>query len=157
MDGETEPGWVHKVVEEGEFAGWSWYSADPFEDLAGPFYYRKEADGRVRSAFRAERKHLNGSGALHGGILMTFADYAIFCIGRDALQGSGSVTAQMSCDFVDAGYEGDLIECTGEIVRGGASLVFLRGEIHTSGRTLFTFSAIIKKIRRKGPDHPAGT
>ena len=149
MDGDTQEGWSHSIIESGEWAGWRTYTAEPYEDLSGPFYYRIEDDGAVRCAFRAQRKHMNGCGFMHGGCLMTFADYALFCIGRDALTGSGSVTASLNGEFIDASKEGDLIECTGEVVRAGGSLVFIRGQIFTDGRTLLNFSAIVKKVRRK--------
>ena len=59
---------------------------------------------------------MNGSGFVHGGALMTFADYTIFVIAREALAGHGSVTVSTNSDFVDAGRAGQLIECRGEVV-----------------------------------------
>lgn len=149
MDGETEQPWTPNVIQEGDWAGWNAYSADPYEDLAGPFYYRVEADGQVRCAFRAERKHMNGGDFMHGGCLMTFADYALFCIARKDLQGTGSVTASMNGEFIESAGIGDLIEATGEVVRAGGSLVFIRGQITCQSRILFNFSAIVKKVKRK--------
>ena len=35
---------------------------------------------------------------------------------------------------------------TGEVVRAGGSLIFVRGQITTGDRTLMTFSGIIKKF-----------
>jgi uncharacterized protein (TIGR00369 family) len=99
-------------------------------------------------AFRAEAKHMNGGGAMHGGALMTFADYSLFCIAHEALVGAGSVTASLNAEFIDAAREGDLVEARGEVVRAGASLVFIRGLVSTSGRPLLNFSAIVKKVRR---------
>jgi uncharacterized protein (TIGR00369 family) len=149
-DGDESGGmWTGKPIAEGEWAGWSGYTGDPYEDLAGPFYYRTDEAGQVVCAFRAERKHTNTSGNMHGGCLLTFADYAIFMIAKDALVDSGSVTASMNAEFIDASQAGDLIEARGEVVRAGGSMVFLRGMITTSGRPLLNFSAIIKKIRRK--------
>ena len=141
--------WSGKPIAEGEWAGWSAYNGDPFEDLAGPFYYRTDDGGQVVCAFRAERKHMNTSGNMHGGCLLTFVDYAIFMIARDALIDSGSVTASMNAEFIDGSQEGELIEARGEVVRAGGSMVFLRGLLTTGGRPLLNFSAIIKKIRRK--------
>ena len=149
MDGETELPWAPSIVESGEWAGWSNYTADAFEELAGPYYYRVR--GGWAGALRLPRreKHMNGGDFMHGGALLTFADYALFCIARDDLQGVGSVTASLNGEFIDSAKVGDLIECTGEVVRAGGSLVFIRGQIFTSGRTLLNFSAIVKKVRRK--------
>jgi uncharacterized protein (TIGR00369 family) len=141
--------WTPQAVTEGEWAGWTLWSPDPFELLAGPFYARWDPDGRMVCAFRAERKHMNGHGAMHGGCLMTFADYAIFCIASEHLQESGSVTAQMNCDFIDAAFEGDLVETRGEVIRAGGSMIFVRGLVETAGRPLLSYSAIMKKVRRR--------
>jgi uncharacterized protein (TIGR00369 family) len=141
--------WKGKPIAEGEWAGWSAYSGDPFEDLTGPFYCRTDESGQVVCAFRAERRHMNGSGNMHGGCLLTFVDYAIFMIARDALIDSGSVTASMNAEFIDGSQEGELIEARGEVVRAGGSMVFLRGLVTSGGRPLLSFSSIIKKIRRR--------
>jgi uncharacterized protein (TIGR00369 family) len=148
-DGDDSTIWQVNPVAEGEWAGWCSYNGDPFEDLAGPFSWRTDESGQVVCAFRAERRHMNGSGNMHGGCLLTFADYAIFMIGREALSGTGSVTASMNAEFIDGSQEGDLIEARGEVVRAGGSMVFLRGLVTTGGRPLLNFSAIVKKVRRK--------
>jgi uncharacterized protein (TIGR00369 family) len=149
MDGgEEAPNYAASLaaVTEGEWAGWNWYpGGDPFEDHAGPFYWRRDGDGTLRCAFRAEKKHLNGGGFLHGGCVMTFADYALFVIAREDLQGVGSVTATLNGEFVGTAYEGDLVECTGEVVKAGRSMVFVRGLITCKGEPVMSFSGVLKK------------
>jgi uncharacterized protein (TIGR00369 family) len=150
MDGgDADAPWVPIEVTSGEWAGWRIWSADPYELLSGPFYCRRAENGTMVCAFRAEAKHMNGSGFMHGGCLLTFADYALFCIGGEALEGGGSVTASLNGEFIDAAREGELIEATGEVVRAGGSLVFLRGLVSCGGRPLMTFSGIVKKLRRR--------
>jgi uncharacterized protein (TIGR00369 family) len=136
------------AITEGEWAGWSaWRPAfDPFEALTGPFYFRIEADGSVRCAMRAQAQHMNAGGAVHGGLLLTFADYALFAIAQDALAGP-AVTVSLNGDFMGPATLGDLLEATGEVVRAGGSLVFVRGLISTGGAPVMTFSGVIKKIR----------
>ena len=151
MDGsEVDNPWQSRLVTEGEWAGWGRYDTDPFETLAGPFYARRDDAGQMVCAFRAEAKHMNGGGFMHGGCMATFADYALFMIAEDELEGVGSVTASLNCDFVDGARAGELIEARGEVVRAGGSMVFVRGMITASGRPITNFSAIVKKIRRKG-------
>jgi uncharacterized protein (TIGR00369 family) len=151
-DGET--GYAqHTRIGEGEWDGWFMYvGLDPFEDLAGPFYMREEPDGTRRSAFRVEEKHLNGGGGIHGGCLMTFADFALFAIGHEALKDSQSVTATLNGEFVGPAGLGDLVECTGDVVRAGRSMVFIRGLITCAGEPLLNFSGVIKKTKSRGPD-----
>jgi uncharacterized protein (TIGR00369 family) len=135
-------------ITEGEWAGWKLWPNDNFEMLAGPFYTRRTPERGQVCAFRAQARHMNGGGFMHGGCLMTFADYALFCIADQELQGTGSVTASMNCEFIDAARVGDLVEATGDVVRAGRSLVFIRGLVTTADRPLLTFSAIVKKVRR---------
>jgi acyl-coenzyme A thioesterase PaaI-like protein len=136
------------VATEGEFAGWTTWSRDSFESNNGPFWHRVEADGRVRCAFRVEKKHLNGMRNVHGGCYMTFADYCLFAMAARELQGPG-VTVSFACEFLDAAREGDLIECDGEMTRIGGSLIFLRGILKCGERSLFTFSGTIKRVKKK--------
>lgn len=153
MDGgETENNYTSKLtqVTSGEWAGWSCYpGGDPFEDLAGPFYFKVDDEGPV-CAFRAERKHLNGGGFLHGGCVMTFADFSLFVIARDAIQGSSTVTATFNCELVGTAFEGDLVECRGEVVKPGRSMVFVRGLITSKGEPIASFSSVLKKTKRPG-------
>lgn len=129
----------------GEFAGWWTWTRDNFEVHNGPFWHRDE-DGRIRCAFRLEKKHINGSGAVHGGCLMAFADYCLFAIGNTVLLDGRGVTLSFSSEFIDAAYEGDLIEGSGEVVRAGRSIVFLRGMLTNAGKPVLSFSGTVKRI-----------
>lgn len=138
------------IATEGEFKGWRTWTRDSFETHTGPFWHRTEEDGRVRCAFRVEKKHLNGAGNVHGGCFMSFADYSLFALASHELQSPG-VTVSFSCDFLDAAREGELIECEGEVTRAGGSLIFIRGELKSAERRLFTFSGTIKRVKRREP------
>ena len=87
------------LITEGEFAGWSNWPHDAFETRAGPFYFRTDENGQSVSAFRAEQKHMNGGGFMHGGCMMTFADYALFCIAWEELKDSRAVTVSHPMNF----------------------------------------------------------
>jgi len=136
------------VCTEGEFAGWRTWGRDNFETHNGPFWHRMEDDGRMRCAFRVQKKHLNGAGNVHGGCFMSFADYCLFATAAPVLDGPG-VTVSFACDFLDAAHEGELVEGTGEITRAGGSLIFVRGQLTSGTRTVFTFSGTIKRVKRK--------
>ena len=139
-----------RQTAEGEFVGWSRFSdGENFDNVAGPFYWRRDGDGAIRCAFRAERKHMNAGGRMHGGCLMTFADMALFAVARHELGAFRAVTVSLDNQFLDAGHVGELIEATGEVTRAGGSLIFARGQIFSGARTLLTFSGVIKKIRPK--------
>ena len=50
---------------------------DPFEERVGPLCFKVDEAGRMRFAFEASSRHANSSGQIHGGMLMTFADFAL--------------------------------------------------------------------------------
>lgn len=132
-----------------EFSDWQrWPSAEPFEDMAGPFFFKRMEDGTIVSGFKVEEKHLNGGGAIHGGMLMTFADYALFSIAMDALGEGGGVTIALNGEFTAAGRPGGIVLAEGEVVRNTGSMVFVRGTIRQAETTLVSFSGIIRKLRK---------
>jgi uncharacterized protein (TIGR00369 family) len=124
-----------------------WDGFDPFEEQSGPYYFREEPGGTCRCAFISEARHMNGQGAMHGGAMMTFADYAMFVVARPAIEDVAAVTLTMNAEFVSAAGVGEFIEATGEIVRETGSLVFVRGTIFSGDQTILTFSGVLKKIR----------
>jgi uncharacterized protein (TIGR00369 family) len=138
-----------KLIHEGEWAGWRLADTDPFELHAGPFYCRRSTDGRRQSAFRVTRTHLNCNNVVHGGCLMTFADFALFWIAYDELQNLGAVTVSFSSEFIDSAREGDLVEAAGEVLRPTRSMIFVRGLISSAQRPLLSFSGILKKSTPK--------
>ena len=121
---------------------------DPFEELVGPLCFKEDADGRVRFAFEAQPKHANTSGQIHGGMLMTFADFALCLAAIHGLPGERCVTVSLSCEFTAPGQVGDFIESTAEVVRRARSLTFVRGTITAGDRTLLNYSGIVKRLAR---------
>jgi uncharacterized protein (TIGR00369 family) len=146
---------VAELLSDPRLAGYqTWEEGhDPFEDHVGPFFFREEAPGRYRCAFIAEPKHVNGGGFMHGGMIMTFADFALFVFARPALipEGAHAVTVSLTGDFTASVYPGDFVESTGEIVHAGRSMIFIRGTIFVGDRTALAFSGVIKKIKPRRP------
>lgn len=129
--------------------GWTkWGGEEPFEDHAGPFYMKINNEGDQHlSAFICEKRHLNGGGYLHGGMLMSFADYALFVIAHDTLREEHAVTVSCSTEFLKgAAPLGEPVFARGEVTRDTRTMVFLRGEIYVGDDTLATFTGILKKI-----------
>ncbi len=128
----------YKTWEEGH---------DPFEDFVGPLYFQEDGEGR-RCAFIADERHVNGGGFMHGGMLMSFADFALFVIARSSLEeGIHAVTVSFNADFTASVYPGDFVEATGEVVHETGSMIFIRGTVFVGDRTVLRFSGVIKKIR----------
>lgn len=139
-----------KTITDGEFVGWKTWPSEPFEhDSAGPFYLREDDQGMV-AAFRAQRKHMNAGGVVHGGCLMTFADFALFAIAHDSGdEGGYGVTVAFTSEFLSGALEGEYIEARGEVIGGGKSITFVRGLVTADKRPVLNFSGTIKKRQKK--------
>ena len=136
------------LVHEGPFAGWSTWGngSDPFETLTGPFYMKSLGEGRYQCAFMPTDQHCNGMGNIHGGALMTFADFALFAHAHDHMDSGPCVTMQFESQFVGAAKPGTLIESSGDIVRATRTMLFLRGTLSQAGKPILAYSAILKRI-----------
>ncbi|MEM7664681.1 MAG: PaaI family thioesterase [Pseudomonadota bacterium] len=147
---ETEYGYGNAVrCETGEFAGWYNWNHDPYETRSGPFFMLRQDDGSYLCAFRAEARHMNGAGFMHGGCLLTFADFALFGIATDDLGGDNAVTMNLSGDFLGAVQEGALVEARGEVTRGGGKTIFVRGLITGDGEPALSFTGIIRRFKKR--------
>jgi uncharacterized protein (TIGR00369 family) len=133
-------------VDRGEWKGWIQFTSDPFEQLAGPFYHRRDENGSIRCAMRVGDTHLNGGGFIHGGALMTFADYCLFAIAQHELRTAPAVTATFNSEFIAAVPAGIVIECTGEVIRSTRHLIFVRGLMKNAEFAVLAFSGTLKKI-----------
>lgn len=139
------------ISQNGEFAGWSCWADEPFEyETVGPFYFRHDAQGPV-AAFRAEHKHMNAGGVVHGGCLMSFADFALFAIAHDGIQDTNSygVTVAFNCEFLAGALKGQRIEARGEKMGGGRSIQFVRGVVTADDIPVLNFSGTIKMRHNK--------
>ena len=121
---------------------------DPFEELVGPLCFKEDETGRLRCAVEATPRHANTSGQIHGGMLMTFADFALCLAATHGLPGERCVTVSLSCEFTAPGEVGDFIESTAEVVRRTRSLTFVRGQVTAGDRILLNYSAIVKRLAR---------
>lgn len=139
-----------QIITEGEFKGWHTWPGEPFEhDTAGPFYMRQDEDGAMVAAFRAQRKHMNAGGVVHGGALMTFADFALFALAHSGEDDGYGVTVAFTSEFLAGALEGELIEARGEVMGGGKSITFVRGVVTSDGRPVLNFSGTIKKRNKR--------
>ena len=79
---------------------------------------------------------------------MTFADFALCLVATHDLPGERCITVSFHCDLVAPGEAGDLVESEGEIVKRTGSLAFVRGRVFVNERTLASYSAVVKRLRR---------
>ncbi len=92
---------------------------------------------------------MNAGGVVHGGALMTFADFALFALAHTDEDDGYGVTVAFTSEFLSGALEGELIEARGEVMGGGKSITFVRGVITGDGRPVLNFSGTIKKRHKK--------
>ena len=135
-------------MADGAWAGWSsWAGSEPFEEFIGPLYAKRDADGRMITGCLAEPKLMNGGGGVHGGALLSLADYSLFMLAYDELRGLHSVTVTLTGEFLAAAPQGARLIGRGEVVKAGRSLLFVRGLLEVEGDPVLNFSGVLKIVR----------
>ncbi|MDP4002581.1 PaaI family thioesterase [Methylobacterium sp. NEAU K] len=126
--------------------GWAPVEDSGFIAHVGPLYIRA-ADGAY--AFRAEQKHANLIGVVHGGMVMSFADRALGQTAMRAADGANCVTIQLEMKFIDVGRLGDWIAICPQVVKRTGSMVFMRGDVRDGERLVASADGVWKILRRR--------
>jgi uncharacterized protein (TIGR00369 family) len=129
------------IPEDAEIA-----STGGFNKFVGPLYRLADLeDGAVkRFAFAAAEHHMNGSGSVHGGMLMTFMDSSMSRTSRLISGAKGTATVSLTCDFVAPAKLGDVIESRVRVTRRTRTIVFLSCELVCGGRVLMVGNGVWK-------------
>jgi uncharacterized protein (TIGR00369 family) len=115
-----------------------------FSTRNGPYFH----DGNGRQAFFARKRHCNGMGLIHGGMLSAFLDGVLAgAVARGT--GAVSVTVHLSIDFVDMGRAGDWVIGEGTLTRAAGDLAFVEGRARIGERTLARATGVFKAMRRR--------
>jgi acyl-coenzyme A thioesterase 13 len=100
------------------------FRSSPVIDLIGPVYARGEGAELVLG-LRAENKHCNMRGGVHGGILATLADVALgYTMAFSTTPPTGLVTVNLTLDFAGTAQVGDWIEARVDVQKQGGRLAF---------------------------------
>lgn len=95
----------------------------PFTSHNGPWYHW--ADGEdFRQGVRLLDRHCNSRGQVHGGFLSAFAD-GLLATSIFRTLNRGSVTVQLTTEFLNAAYEGQWLQGTAWVTRSTRSLAFV--------------------------------
>jgi uncharacterized protein (TIGR00369 family) len=108
----------------------------PFLELIGPVHV-KGGGGELILGLRAEDRHANHRGSLQGGLLSTFADFALSrAIEADAADGRDRATVSLTVDFLKPARPGDWIESRTRVDRVGGTLAFADCSLTVEGREI---------------------
>nr|WP_246415446.1 PaaI family thioesterase [Novosphingobium taihuense] len=105
----------------------------------------------VRLRMLPERQHSNILDAVHGGVTLALIDIAMFTGLHTLLQGdaAGSVTLDLSTQFIGAGRVGEPLDAVVEVLRETGRLVFLRGLVEQGSDTIAAFNGTIRKPTKR--------
>ena len=80
---------------------------------------------------------------------MSLADVALWDISRREIGAEFllAATITMNVEFVSSAKVGDFVQASGELVRQGRSILFVRGLVKNDEKTLLSFSGTIKHIK----------
>lgn len=127
---------------------------DPAEIRIGPFF-RKTSGDRVVTVLRITADHCNSMGVVHGGVLMTFADYTLSEVALHGGEpGEHCLTISFDAQFIAGGRQGELLHGEADVIRRTRTLTFVRGLIHAERDgarvELLAFSGVGKRVRAAG-------
>jgi len=132
--------------------GWIEYDRpfpDGFSEQAGPLIFR-EPGAEAGVGFLATKSHENYIGLVHGGSLMSLVDVTMWDICRRAVgeESLKAATITLNVEFMSPASVGDFIQGSGELLKGGRSILFARGQIRNDEKTLLSFSGTMKRVAR---------
>ncbi len=149
-----EDGTKIRHVPDPDNPGWhTWNLADNTRFNAqtmGHMLVRKDSDTLCRVRMFPERRHTNLLDMVHGAITLALMDVALFASMRILLGGDagGSVTLDLSSQFIGAGRPGVPLDALVEVMRETKRLVFLRGTVvqgENDEHLVASFSGIVRK------------
>lgn len=129
--------------------GWHENAEPGFTSFIGPLW-EKSVGGRMRYGLLARALHVNLNGIVHGGVVATFADFALALESRRVNDNARQSTIQLDIHFIDAGHIGEFMESECEVTRQTRSVTFVSGRIVSGSRLIATALGIWKIQRHIG-------
>lgn len=114
----------------------------PFLEVVGPIHVREGGEELVLG-LRAEERHANHRGTVQGGLLSTFADFALGrAIDADAEDDKPRATVSLTVDFLKPAKPGQWIESSTRVDRVGGTLAFADCSLTVDGREVVRARAV---------------
>nr|WP_301287370.1 PaaI family thioesterase [Sphingobium sp. OAS761] len=117
-------------------------------DFLGVSYARGDGPGRAIVMLESRSDHANRIGGLHGGMLASFADHALFAglaaMGRP--EQASAVTVDLSMQYCGAGRVGPVLQANVELLRETGRLMFLRLTIVQGDELVAAAAATVRKV-----------
>ncbi len=119
----------------------------PFSEHNGPLYHRENTDAVIHG-FRALKRHSNGYGIVHGGMLASFVDGLLgHAVGAAAK--TPGVTIHLSLDYLSMGRAGDWIEGEARVTKLTRDVAFAEANLRVGTTDILRASAVFKLMGRR--------
>jgi acyl-coenzyme A thioesterase PaaI-like protein len=128
--------------------GWVAQPRTAFDALVGAFYF-PPGDGTYTCGFLADARHANTRDTVHGGMVTAAFDFALGVAAKTAAGERPCATVQLNVHFIDAMKLGEFAILRIEPIRTTRSLVFLRGTLRASDRTIAAADSVWKILQRR--------
>jgi acyl-coenzyme A thioesterase 13 len=114
----------------------------PFGEHIGPLFARDDVLG-----LRAEDRHANGAGTVHGGLLATLCDTAVGrAVRAEADEISAAATVSLTADFLAPAKPGQWLEARTEVERLGGRLAFADCSVTADGQEVVRARAVFSVL-----------
>jgi len=118
-----------------------------FSLLNGPYFHKPGEGEVVEQAFYALKRHTNGLGLVHGGMLSTFMDSLLAsAVHRGAER--VAVTIHLSVDFLHMARAGEWIEGEARLTRAARDVAFAEGRARVGATDVVRASGVFKMMGR---------
>lgn len=125
------------------------FRTSPVSELIGPIYY-KGTGYDLRLGLRAQPKHANLRGSVHGGVLATFADMALgYTLAFATDPPAGLVTANLTIDYAGSAKIGDWMETRTDVQRQGGRVAFATCYIYVGEQRIVRASGVFLAQERR--------
>lgn len=132
-----EPGWSR----------WDFKDETRFNALLGPLKVRRESDTIARLRMIPTPRHGNLANGVHGGVILSLIDIALFggarACGIAAI--GGGATIDLTTQFLSPGRLDRPLDAVTEILRETGRMVFMRGVVEQDEIRIAAFSGTIRK------------
>ncbi|HEY2750489.1 PaaI family thioesterase [Phenylobacterium sp.] len=118
-----------------------------FSTLNGPYFHRAGDGLMAEQAFFALRRHANGIGLVHGGMLSAFMDGVLAgAVWRGT--GKRAVTIHLSIDFLHMARVGEWVMGEAKLTRATRDVAFVEGRAYVGSHDVVRCSGIFKLMSR---------
>jgi uncharacterized protein (TIGR00369 family) len=114
----------------------------------GPYFHRPGAAGGAEQAFYALKRHTNGLGLVHGGMLSAFMDSVLAQAVWSGARRT-AVTINLSVDFLHMARAGEWIEGEARLIRATRDIAFAEGRARVGATEVVRASGVFKLMGRE--------